>query len=102
MEYFYKKERNPYVIDGQEIRVYTDLPAASFFHPGILKYLFFLIREDDNNISNEDNKISMFIRFVGPNLFRATVSTNEEDGGLRAFNILTDGTYMSVSKDKSL
>ncbi len=101
MEYFYKKERNPYVIDGREIGVYADLPAASFFHPGILKYLFFLIREDDVNIANEDNEISMFIRFVGPNLFKATVNTNLEDG-LRAFNILTDGQYMSVSKDKTL
>jgi len=101
MEYFYKKERNPYIADGREIRVYADLPAASFFHPGILKYLFFLIREDDVNIANEDNEISLFIRFAGVNLFRATLSTNQEDG-LRAFNILTDGQYMSVTKDKAL
>ena len=53
------------------------------------------------NIANEDNEISLFIRFAGVNLFRATLSTNQEDG-LRAFNILTDGQYMSVTKDKAL
>lgn len=101
MEYFYRKERNPYVIDGREIRVYADLPAASFFHPGLLKYLFQIIRDDDINIANEDNKLSMFIRFTGLNLFRATISTGKDDE-LRAFNILTDGQYMSITKDKSL
>lgn len=83
MKHYKKKVRNPFFIDldAPDITFYTDVYAAAFFNNAYLFSVLESIRHaSKGSISNEDNEIQVFIRIVGPSLFRVTYQLNESEG----------------------
>ena len=92
-KFFQKEIKNPFM--GNDIMVYADLQSASFFHNGFLIPILDGIKKIRNDdISNEDNNIEVFLRCVSPTSFRITFRLNNEDK-VRALTMMTkDDDYI--------
>ena len=85
---FQKQIQNPYL--GREITLYTDLIAASVFHNGMLLPVLDTVRlGNQEQISNEDNEIEMYLRMAGPNAFRLTYRFSHDEP-IKAITIMVD------------
>lgn len=96
-KFFQKEVKNPFF--GNRIKVYADLPSASFFHNGLLIPILDGIRTTRNDeILSEDNRIEIYLRAVASNSFRITYRLSSDDP-VHALIMNIDGPELTLYQD---